>query len=179
MIDVWDPFLRIAHWTLAITVFGAWLTRHSAGRLHEWLGYTALVVLIGRVLWGGIGPHHARFSTFVLSAAETMGYARQVLAREEPRHVGHNPLGAWMIVALIIAILLVIATGWLYTTETYWGVEWVARLHDGLSNLLFLLVALHIAGVAYSSLRHRENLVGAMVHGRKRTPAEGDHGQSV
>jgi cytochrome b len=173
-IGVWDPFVRVAHWTLAATVIGAWLTRHSAGRVHEWLGYTALGVLAARVLWSAIGPHHARFSTFVRSPAATFRYARQVLIHSEPRHVGHNPLGAWMIVALTLSVTLVCTSGWLSITDAYWGVEWVAQLHEWLSDLVVSLVVLHVAGVVFSSVRHRENLVAAMLHGRKRAPAEGD-----
>jgi cytochrome b len=173
-IGVWDPFVRIAHWALAATVIAAWLTRHSAGRLHEWLGYAALALVAARVLWGAIGPHHARFSTFVRPPAATLLYARQVLSHDEPRHIGHNPLGAWMIVALVVSVALVCTTGWLFTTDEYWGVVWVARLHEWFSDLVVSLVGLHVAGVVFSSVRHRENLIGAMVHGRKRAPAEGD-----
>jgi cytochrome b len=167
-IGVWDRFVRIAHWSLVISVAAAWLSRHADGRVHEWLGYGALAIVAMRFVWGWIGPQHARFGSFIRSPAATIVYARQVLARSEPRHIGHNPLGAWMIVALIAAVILVCGSGWLSTTERYWGVEWVARLHEGSSNLLLSLVVLHVAGVAYSSLRHRENLLAAMVHGRKR-----------
>ena len=167
-IGVWDPFVRIAHWSLVTAVAAAWLTRHADGRLHEWLGYGALAIVAMRLVWGWTGPQHARFRSFFRSPAATILYARQVFARSEPRHIAHNPLGAWMIGALIATVILVSGTGWLSTTKAYWGVEWVARLHEGLSNLLLSLIALHVAGVAYASFRHRENLIASMVHGRKR-----------
>ena len=91
-----------------------------------------------------------------------------MLARREPRYLGHNPLGGWMIVALLLMVGLVGASGWLYTTDRFWGVAWVEELHEQLSNLLLILVALHVAGVLYASYRHRENLIAAMIHGRKR-----------
>jgi cytochrome b len=97
-----------------------------------------------------------------------------VRAHVEPRHIGHNPLGAYMIVALIVMVILVSVTGWLLTTDNYWGVKWAEELHEGLSNALLSLVALHIAGVLFSSRRQRENLAAAMLHGRKRAPAQGD-----
>ena len=73
-----------------------------------------------------------------------------------------------MVVALLALVALVGFTGWLYTTDRFWGVPWVEELHESLSDALFAFVALHIAGVAFTSLRHRENLVAAMLHGRKR-----------
>ena len=79
-----------------------------------------------------------------------------------------------MIVLLVIMVMLVSASGWLYTTDAFWGVEWVEDLHEGLSNALFALVALHIAGVVFSSMRHHENLVAAMLHGHKRAPTGDD-----
>ena len=172
-VPVWDAFIRIAHWTLVASVSAAWLTRH-AGDWHEWLGYAALVVVLARVAWGFIGTPYARFGQFVRSPSTTLDYARGVLAHAEARHVGHNPLGAYMILLLLLMVVLVSASGWLATTDAYWGIKWVEELHEGLSNALFSLVALHIAGVVFSSLRHRENLVTAMASGRKRAPAPGD-----
>ena len=108
------------------------------------------------------------------SPAATLEYARKVLAHVETRHVGHNPLGAYMILLLVLMVILVAVSGWLATTDAYWGIKWVEELHEGLSNALLFLVALHIAGVAFSSLRHRENLVAAMFNGRKRSPDRDD-----
>jgi cytochrome b len=73
-----------------------------------------------------------------------------------------------MAVLLLVMVASVGFTGWLYTTDRYWGVDWVEELHETLSNILFLCVALHLAGVIYTSIHHRENLVGAMLHGKKR-----------
>ena len=78
------------------------------------------------------------------------------------------------LVALLTTVMLVSASGWLAITDRYWGVEWVQDLHQWLADLLLALAALHVAGVVYSSLRHGENLVGAMLTGRKRPPAAGD-----
>jgi len=170
---VWDAFVRIAHWTLVASVAAAWLTRH-AGDWHEWLGYAALAVVLARIVWGFIGTPYASFRQFVRSPATTLNYARSLLAHAEARHVGHNPLGAYMILLLMLMVVLVSVSGWLATTDAYWGIKWVEELHEGLSNTLFFLVALHIAGVVFSSLRHRENLVASMLHGRKRVPDQED-----
>jgi cytochrome b len=165
---VWDPLVRIGHWLLASSVLFAWLTRHSAGPWHEWLGYGALAIVALRLVWGLMGGPHARFSAFVRSPRTTLSYAQALLRGREHPSVGHNPLGGWMIVALLLLVIAVCATGWLYTTDRYWGVEWVETLHSTLTDALLVLVALHVAGVLHASWRHRENLIAAMFHGRKR-----------
>ena len=168
MVPVWDLAVRVLHWSLVLTVAAAWLTRHSPGRWHEWLGYATLAIVAARVIWGFTGSRYARFADFVRPARETTAYARDVFAHRDARFLGHNPLGGWMVVALLAMVLLVGLTGWLYTTDRFWGVAWVEELHETLSDLLFLFVALHIVGVVFTSVRHRENLVGSMLHGRKR-----------
>jgi cytochrome b len=168
-VRVWDPLVRSGHWTLVLCVLAAWATRHQPGPWHEWFGYAVLGVVGIRVVWGWCGTRHARFGDFVQGPRITLDYARAVLARAEPATLGHNPLGGWMVVALLSTLGLVCGTGWLYTTDRYWGVEWVETLHGSLTDLLMVLVALHVAGVAYTSWHHRENLVAAMLHGSKRT----------
>jgi cytochrome b len=173
-VAVWDPLVRVLHWSLLATVAAAWLTRHGGGAWHEWLGYASLAILALRLAWGFVGPRRARFASFVHGPSATLAYARAVLAHREPRFVGHNPLGASMIVALMLAIAAVNFSGWLYTTDRFWGVAWVEELHESISNGLLALIAVHFAGVVFASLRHGENLVAAMIHGRKRAPGAGD-----
>jgi cytochrome b len=171
-VRVWDAAVRIGHWTLVACVALAWFTRHGGGRWHEWAGYAVLVVVAWRVLWGFAGSRHARFADFLHSPKATFDYARQVAAGREPRHLGHNPLGGWMIVALLVTLVLAAGSGWLYTTDRFWGVAWVEEAHDILANMLFVLAGIHVAGVVGTSLRHRENLVAAMLHGDKRAGDE-------
>lgn len=173
MVKVWDPLVRIVHWSLVLGIALAWIT-HEAGAVHEWLGYAVLAVVAVRIVWGIVGTRYARFTQFVYSPAHTLEYGRQILAHREPRHIGHNPLGGWMIVALLLSITLVGISGWLYTTDRFWGVKWMEDLHEGSANVMLALVAMHIGGVIFSSLRHGENLVRAMLNGRKRAPATGD-----
>ena len=168
MVPVWDLAVRVLHWSLVLSVAAAWLTRHSPGRWHEWLGYGTLAIVATRVVWGFVGFHHARFANFVRPASVTFAYARDVCGGREARFIGHNPLGGWMVVALLTMVVLVGFTGWLYTTDRFWGIAWVEELHETLSDVLFAFVALHILGVLFTSRKHRENLVAAMLHGRKR-----------
>ena len=171
---VWDPFVRVFHWLLVGSVFAAWWTRHGFGRTHEWIGYIPLGLVVFRLLWGFLGPRHARFSQFVRSPDHTAHYSRQLIRGKAARYLGHNPLGGWMTVALLFMIFLVSGSGWLYTTDRFWGYEWVENLHNGLTNVLIALVGVHLLGVVWSSFKNRENLVASMIHGRKRAAAEND-----
>jgi cytochrome b len=118
---------------------------------------------------------HARFADFLHRPGRTLEYAHKMLLRKEPRYIGHNPLGGWMTIALLCIVALVGASGWLYTTDRFWGVAWVESVHRRATNVLLILAALHVAGVFYASARHRENLIGAMFHGRKRSIAGDTH----
>lgn len=175
---VWDRFVRIAHWSLAACVLAAWITAESklksAEQIHEWLGYAALAVIALRFAWGWIGPRYARFGQFVAGPARTLAYAKALLRGAESRHVGHNPLGGWMIIALLATAALASLTGWLSVTDRFWGVEWVQEAHEALGNAIIVLAILHVAGVVYTSWRQRENLAAAMVSGVKRPPEPGD-----
>jgi len=172
-IKVWDLVVRVLHWSLVASVVGAWITREGDDVLHVRLGYAALAIVVVRVIWGFVGSRYARFDEFVRSPRETTTYLKAVIAHREPRHIGHNPLGALMIVALLAIVAGICVTGWLYTTDAYWGVEWVGKLHEGLTDLLIVLVVLHLAGVVFTSIRQRENLVKAMLTGMKKAPEHG------
>lgn len=171
---VWSGSLRVLHWTLAASVIASFATHEGGGRAHEILGYIALGAAALRVVAGVAGGPRWRFGGFVRGPSDTLAYAKLVVARREPRYLGHNPLGGWMIVALLGATIAASLSGWLYTTDAYWGVEWVEELHGALGDALVPLFVLHVSGVVFASVRHRESLVGAMIHGRKRATGPGD-----
>ena len=167
-VPVWDPLVRAFHWSLVVAFFGAYLLGDDGGALHQAFGFGAVGLVTLRLLWGFVGSRHARFSSFVPSKGVLLRYLKDVLAHKEARYLGHNPAGAAMIVALLAAIIATGTSGWLMTTDAFWGSEAAEAIHEWAANGTLLLVGLHIAGVAFSSLRHRENLVRAMVTGRKR-----------
>jgi cytochrome b len=170
---VWDPLVRTAHWTLAACVLGClWL--HEGGTAHEVLGYAALGVVLLRTGWGFAGPRRARFADFVRAPSEVLAYAGAAARHHEARHLGHNPLGGWMIVALLLCGAIAGASGALYVTDRFWGEAWLIRVHQVFSWSFALLVPLHVAGVVAASRRHRENLALAMLTGRKRAAGPGD-----
>ena len=175
---VWDGVVRVLHWSLVLSLALATLTTLGWGNdLHQAAGYAALAVVVLRLLWpllGGVRAKNARFRAFVKAPRATLAYLRLVLSHREPRHLGHNPLGGWMIVALLSTVVALAVTGWLYTTDAFWGDETVERIHAALAWWLLGLVILHLTGVIYTSWRQRENLVAAMFSGAKRPPAPGD-----
>ncbi|SHF58944.1 Cytochrome b [Modicisalibacter ilicicola DSM 19980] len=180
-IRVWDPLVRIFHWSLVAVFFTAYLTEGEPEWLHTWAGYIALMLLGVRILWGFIGTRHARFSDFVYAPSTTLRYLVDELVGRARRYLGHNPAGGLMALALI---LLVVATGLsgmvLYAADEGAGPlaglipvteaweEGAEEVHEVLANLTLGMIGLHVVGVIFSSLRHRENLVASMLHGFKR-----------
>jgi cytochrome b len=169
-VRVWDLVTRLFHWSLVTSIALALLTRHRSDFLHFWPGYAALALVVFRVVWGLVGPRYARFSHFVRPPGTILSYLASIGRGTETRHIGHNPAGGAMVVVLLIGIVATSVTGWMETTDAYFGVAWVQILHSVIAHGLVLLVAAHLAGVALASIRHRENLVRSMITGRKRPP---------
>jgi cytochrome b len=164
---VWDAPVRIFHWLLVFCFAGAYLSAESERwrLLHVTLGYTMGGLLAFRVVWGLLGSRYARFSSFVTGPTAILRYVRSLFSAHPEHHLGHNPAGAAAIVLLLLAGFAVVASGWAVYNDI--GGKWLEELHEGSSNLMVMLVAVHIAGVAVASWLHRENLVRAMVSGKK------------
>lgn len=165
---VWDPFVRMFHWSLAGLFAIAFLTGDEVEWLHLAAGYGIVGLLAFRTAWGFIGPRHARFADFVRPPREVLAYVREVVFLRPRRYIGHNPAGGMMVVALLIMLVGISVTGYMMTTDEFWGAKWVEEAHEALSNAMLGLIALHVLGVIVSSLMHGENLVKAMFTGRKR-----------
>ena len=168
---VWSLGVRLLHWTLALSMIVSFATHEGGGKLHEWSGYVALAAACARIALGLMGTGYWRFSQFVRGLGPTLAYARALAHRRELRYLGHNPLGGWMVLALLADAIATGLTGWLFTTDRFWGAKWLEDLHSVLGQALIPLLILHVVGAIFTSLRHRENLIAAMFHGRK--PAVG------
>ena len=173
-VRVWDPLVRILHWTLAPAVLVAYASGDDGGAFHEWVGSVALAAAALRVLWGFVGPVRARFRDFVPGPSSLAAYVRALAGRSEPRYVGHNPLGGAWIVVLLALTVATGATGWVLSVLGEHGHHALEEWHEGLAATLLAAAAIHVAGVGYESLRHGENLVRAMFTGRKRPAEAGD-----
>ncbi|MPR06227.1 cytochrome b/b6 domain-containing protein [Microvirga tunisiensis] len=167
-VRVWDPFIRFFHWSLVGLFTIAFVTGDEIEWLHVRIGYAIAALVALRIVWGLIGPRHARFGDFVRSPRAIMTYLLQAVRRKAPRHLGHNPAGGAMVVVLLVMLVGIAATGFAMTTDAFWGSEWVETLHEGLAYATIGLIVLHVTGVVLSGLEHGENLVKAMITGRKR-----------
>lgn len=166
-VKVWDPLVRLLHWSLAACIFGAYLVE-DGDTAHRVLGYLALGLVVTRVAWGFVGSPHARFRDWVRGPRAVRAYLRERLAGTSRRRLGHNPAAGIMMLGLLATVVLVGVTGWMQTLDAFWGVEWVEDLHAVLAWSLLGLIGLHVAAAVVESLHYRENLIAAMVHGRKR-----------
>ena len=178
---VWDLPVRIFHWTLVLAVAGAWVT-HQLGIsyfvYHLWCGYTVLVLVGFRIVWGLAGTRHARFWNFVRNPLATARYALELLRGRDGHYAGHNPLGAWMVVLLLLALLAQAVLGLFgndeisnlgplngYVSEDL-GIE-LTSVHRKLFWWIVGAIGLHVAAVVYHRVAKGENLVRAMFTGRK------------
>jgi len=181
-VRVWDPLVRLFHWSLVAAFATAYIVEDHLLGVHVFAGYLVLGLIGVRLVWGLIGTRYARFSNFVQGPRQVLAYIGDALRLRAPRYLGHNPAGGAMVVALLV---LVSATGLaglaLYGAQELsgplaplmsglppaWG-HGLEEVHEVLANLTLAFIVAHIAGVIFSSLAHRENLVRAMVTGRKR-----------
>ena len=175
---VWDPFVRLFHWTLVVAFTVAYLTEDPL-TVHVWAGYVVGVLIVARVVWGFIGSPHARFSDFVYAPAMTLRYVRDLALFRGERHLGHSPGGGYMVILLLIFLVVAVVTGLIvyggeqqagplagvFTEETGEAVE---EWHEVSANITLALILVHIAAVILASFVYRENLVRAMVTGYKR-----------
>lgn len=167
-VKVWDPFVRLFHWALVALFAAAFLTGDETEWLHVRIGYAIGALVALRLVWGVIGPRHARFASFVRGPRAVLAYLRDVALLRAPRHLGHNPAGAAMIVALLVLLSATGLTGYLMTTDAFWGSKALEEVHEAFANLTVAAIALHVLGVLVASFEHRENLIKAMFTGRKR-----------
>lgn len=183
---VWDLPTRLFHWTLVLLV-GAnlFLVEPEGGTatvIHMTAGYVVIGLLLFRLVWGFVGSPRSRFADFMHPWAEVKSYAARLRRFAPPRSVGHNPLGGWMILVMLAVLAALAATGLFASGRHAAGalattvpVELTALLgeaHELLGNIMIALVIVHVVGVAVDWLLTRENIVKAMVTGRKTLPPD-------
>ena len=181
---IWDLPVRVFHWVLVLAFIGAYVT-HELGveyfKYHLWCGYTVLVLVAFRIVWGLIGTRHALFWNFVRGPIATARYTIAWLRGRATPFPGHNPLGAWMVLALLAGLLVQAITGLFANDEImnfgplygYIGAERsneLTSLHRQLFYWILAGVGLHVIGVALHWFIGKERLVHAMFTGRKSLP---------
>lgn len=176
MHPLWDIPTRLFHWLLPVLVGLAWWSaEYERYDIHEWTGFTLIVLLVSRILWGFLGSRHSRFSDFVAGPRRVFAYLRG----ESSPTPGHNPLGGWSVLALI-GLLLVQAVSGLFNSDDvffngplYYAAQSDLRdtmgtVHDVAFDLLLALVALHVAVVSYHQWGRRDGMIRAMLVGSAR-----------
>ena len=184
-IRVWDPLVRVFHWTLVLSFAIAWVSANEFDTLHFWAGYTITALVLFRIVWGVIGTRHARFTDFVYRLSTIKSYLIDLAALRPKHYVGHNPAGGLMVIILLLSLGLLTFTGmasvaldgigplagtWVESISGYW----MEDVHKAVANLVLAFVLFHIAGVLVSSLVHGENLVRAMINGKKEIEEKSD-----
>jgi cytochrome b len=166
-INVWDLPTRAFHWLLVLSFAGAFITAESerVRDVHVALGYAFAGLIAFRLAWGVVGGRHARFASFVRGPRTVGRYLRSLFTRSPEHHAGHNPAGGWAILAILALGMVTVVSGYMAYNEL--GGRGLGELHEVAANALLGLVFLHVAAVVVSSFVHRENLVAAMITGRK------------
>jgi cytochrome b len=166
-LQVWDPVVRVCHWTLALG-FTTALLAEDGDLVHQVAGFLAASAVAVRLLWGFIGPEYARFSSFVPGPRRLFDHFSDLLHGRDRRYIGHNPAAGAMALALLGLVLVLGGTGWMLVTDRFHGTAWLEPVHESAAFLALGLVVTHVAGAVYGSIRHSENLPWAMITGRKR-----------
>jgi len=178
---VWDLPLRLVHWALLVCFVGSWLTAELGfdwTQTHFRFGYATLGLVSFRVVWGFVGPTHARFAQFVKGPRAVWHHMRQLPQANSTSSIGHNPLGALAVVALLLALLMQAGTGLFISDDIFYAgpynpavsadtASFLAKIHHWNFRWLQLLVALHVLAIAWYYFRQGDNLVLPMLNGRK------------
>jgi len=167
-VAVWDLPLRLWHWAFAASILAAWFTPTVYDRLHRIVGYTVLGLLAFRLAWGFWGSRYSRFRMVGVRLRAAPRYLWNLRRGITGRYIGLNPAGTLMLVALLLATAISAITGAMSVTVTFFGVWWVEDTHHYSSDAVIVLVVLHVVGVLLMGLLQRENLIRAMITGRKR-----------
>ncbi|MGE4150139.1 MAG: cytochrome b/b6 domain-containing protein [Hyphomicrobiaceae bacterium] len=167
VVKVWDPFVRVFHWSLVVLFAAAWASEEWP-LVHERIGYGVMGLVAMRIVWGFVGPRTARFSDFIRPPAVVMEHIAAIARGAPGQSLGHNPVGGLMVLALLAALLATGLTGWLTTTDLLADGDLLEEVHEALATLTLALVGVHVLGVIFMSVLTRDNLVRAMITGRKR-----------
>jgi cytochrome b len=185
-VTVWDLPTRLFHWLLLALVISSFVTGKLGGNLmvyHVWSGEAILALLLFRVVWGFIGSVPSRFRAFLAGPATVMHYSLTMLQRDIPHNLGHNPLGGWSVMAMLLALLLqastglfaddkIATTGPLYKWVSIAASDLLTAIHRLNQKVIIFLVAAHVAAVLFHLIYKRENLIFPMITGIKQWKAD-------
>ena len=162
----WDAVVRLTHWSVAALVL--WnLFEDSGGPLHRNLGYAAAALVALRLVWGVVGSPNARFAAWWPRVSTLRRYLASLRTGTPMKFASHNPLGALGMLAMWGLVAALTATGWLSRLDAFWGEDWPIALHAWAAYALLALVVLHVSAAIVMSVLHKDNLILAMLTGKK------------
>lgn len=164
---IWDTPTRVFHWLQVISFVGAYLTAESERNrdIHLAFGYILLGLIVFRLLWGFIGTRYARFSSFLFNPGEIIAYLLSLFKNQPKHYLGHNPAGSVSVWLLLALGLFICVTGVMALQDD--ASDTVIKMHGVATDIMLVVILLHLLGVLMSSIMHRENLARSMVTGFK------------
>jgi cytochrome b len=190
---IWDLPTRLFHWLLVASLVGQYVTAEwmdNAVQWHFYIGYFTLGLIVFRTIWGVIGPKYARFSQFVTGPGSVINYLKTLLSRGSVPVIGHNPLGGWFVIAMLLLVAVQGISGLFMTDDVFLDgpyrqmadsdiIEVMTWLHHVAFDILVYLIALHVGAIVFYTFYKRQPLVPAMIHGKKYTNDHGISGSRV
>lgn len=165
---LWDPLVRIFHWSIAGVFFANYWINEAGEKWHEWLGYFAVAFVIVRFVWGFVGLGAARWSDFFPTYTRLKQHASALIHRKPYHRLGHSPIGAVVMILMMLLILSIGVSGYMMEEIDYfWGEDWVQDLHSWSADALLMLVGVHILAALFESYRLKENLPLSMITGKR------------
>ncbi|MEC4238047.1 cytochrome b/b6 domain-containing protein [Pseudomonas sp. DSV-1] len=166
---LWDPLVRVFHLSIAAVFVANYFFSEAGDDWHVWLGYYAVAWLLVRLVWGFVGPRSARWADFWPTPARLSGHVRSLLNGRAQHRLGHSPLGALVMILMLLALLTLGVSGFLMQeVDALWGVDWPLLLHEATANVLLALVIIHVLAALFESIQVRDNLPLSMLTGRRR-----------
>jgi len=166
---LWDPVVRVFHLSIAGVFAANYFFNEAGDDWHVWLGYYAMGWLLVRLLWGFVGPRSARWSDFWPTPSRLAAHARSLIAGRPEHRLGHSPIGALVMILMLLAMLTVGLSGWaMEEVDALWGADWPLQVHETAADALLALVIVHIAAALFESVQVRDNLPLSMLTGRRR-----------
>jgi cytochrome b len=164
---VWDPIVRITHWGVVLLFFANFTLIDDDSPAHIYAGYALLALVVLRIVWGLVGSKYARFSAFWPTPRRILAHIKGIIKDQPGVYLSHNPLGALMVLNLLVTMIAISVTGIMLTMRAFRFEDWVEDLHEGLAIYALVCVGIHVAGVLFEMKRSKINLIKAMVTGKK------------
>ena len=166
---LWDPVVRLFHLSIAGVFVANYFFNEAGDDWHVWLGYYAMGWLLVRLVWGFVGPRSARWADFWPTPTRLIAHAHSLIAGRPEHRLGHSPMGALVMLLMLLAMFIAGLSGWaMEEVDALWGADWPLQVHETATDILLVLVCLHIAAALFESFLLRDNLPLSMLTGRRR-----------